>query len=361
MLAGVEVTVTSLATGWRQTVTTEADGGFIVPSLSPGTYRVRLQREGFVPAEIPTLVLNVNDQRAIRVRLTVAGVGETVSVQAEPARISAGASVGTVIDHQFVENMPLNGRSFQTLIALTPGVVAVRTSFAELGQFSVNGQRSNSNYFMVDGVSANVGLPLGGNLGQSGSGSMPGLTSAGSTQSLVSVDALEEFRIETSSYAAEFGRVPGGQISLVTRSGTNALHGSAFEYVRNEAVDANDSGSVAGRLSRRTTTASKPMTASQSSRGTSSVRSPIAVRSSPRSNSVQGPLAASAKAGSQMRSRGEHGRGCVLGIRQSSADVSEQPTNSTFNMDVPSSAANSAMKLANVESPNSHIKPRLAW
>src|SRR5206468_1350000 len=129
---------------------------------------------------------------------------------------------------------------FQTLIQLTPGVVPVSVSAADGGQFSVSGQRATSNYWMVDGVSANIGMAAFGITGNGLSGALPSFSVQGGTNSLVSVDALQEFRIQTSTYAPEFGRTPGGQISIVTRSGTNQWHGSAFDYLRNDVLDAND-------------------------------------------------------------------------------------------------------------------------
>jgi hypothetical protein len=147
--------------------------------------------------------------------------------------------------------MPLNGRSFQSLITLTPGVVVVPSFRNSTGQFSVNGQRANANYFTVDGVSANIANGVGNNIGQSTSGTLPGLTAFGTTQSLVSVDALQEFQVQTSSYSAEFGRSPGAQVSIVTRSGTNDFHGTAFDYVRNDKFDANNWFSNAFRIKRQ--------------------------------------------------------------------------------------------------------------
>jgi hypothetical protein len=141
-----------------------------------------------------------------------------------------------VIDDEFVQNMPLNGRSFQSLIALTPGIVFTSQNLGQ-GQFSTNGQRSNANYFMVDGVSANFGVTISG-LGQTLGGAIPGFTAQGGTNGLVSVEAMREFRIQTSSYAPEFGRTPGAQISIVTKSGGNQFHGTAFDYLRNEIFDA---------------------------------------------------------------------------------------------------------------------------
>jgi outer membrane receptor protein involved in Fe transport len=135
----------------------------------------------------------------------------------------------------------MNGRSFQTLISLTPGIVLTPASSGDNGQFSVNGQRAASNYWMVDGVSANVGAgSAASGQGQGIAGAVPGFGVQGGTNSLVSVDALQEFRIQTSTYAPEFGRTPGGQISIVTRAGTNRFHGALFDYLRNDAFDAND-------------------------------------------------------------------------------------------------------------------------
>jgi hypothetical protein len=156
-----------------------------------------------------------------------------------PLLNAADASVSTVIDHQFVENLPLNGRSFSSLIDLAPGVVLIPSNQYEAGQFSVNGQHPDANYFTVDGVSANLGN-LATNLSQGGAGQLPATSAFGGTSNLVSLDALEEFRIQTSTFAPEYGRTPGAQISVVTRSGTNTFHGTAFEYFRNDKLDAND-------------------------------------------------------------------------------------------------------------------------
>ncbi len=144
------------------------------------------------------------------------------------------------MDRTFVENFSLNGRSFQTLIALAPGVVHTATSQNDQGQFSVNGQRADANYFSVDGVSANFGITGAATLVQTAGGALPAFSASGGTNSLVSVDATQEFRVQTSSFAPEFGRTPGGQISIATRSGSNAFHGTLFEYFRNSVLDASD-------------------------------------------------------------------------------------------------------------------------
>src|SRR5207253_6555638 len=130
--------------------------------------------------------------------------------------------------------------SFQTLVELAPGVVVVPSNTVDEGQFSVNGQRATSNYWMVDGVSANIGVNAGNFAGNGFGGTLGAFSAQGGTNSLVSVDAMQEFRIQTSTYAPEFGRTPGGQISIATRSGTNQFQGSAFDYFRNDALDASD-------------------------------------------------------------------------------------------------------------------------
>ncbi|HKY41524.1 MAG TPA: carboxypeptidase regulatory-like domain-containing protein [Pyrinomonadaceae bacterium] len=240
LVPGVKITLLNLATALQRHGTTDDQGSCVVPLLPPGKYNITAQRKGFTSLEIRNVVLNTGDHVAYRVKLTIAEVGESVTVIDSASSIQQSAAVGTVVDRNFVENLPLNGRSFQSLFELTPGVVLTRATFNEQGQFSVNGQRANANYFMVDGVSANIGVSAGAAPGQSAAGSLPALTVLGSTNNLVSVDALEEFRILTSSYAPEFGRTPGAQISIATRSGTNKFSGTAFAYLRNDALDAND-------------------------------------------------------------------------------------------------------------------------
>ena len=178
---------------------------------------------------------------AINFTLPVGALSEIVTVEGgAPLVNTESASVSTVVDRQFAENLPMNGRTFQTLIELAPGVVTAASNLEDGGQFNVNGQRANANYWTVDGVGANVGIASYSIPGNGLSGSLGSFSALGGTNSLVSVDALQEFRILTSTYAPEFGRTPGGQISIVTRSGTNAFHGSAFDYLRNDVLDAND-------------------------------------------------------------------------------------------------------------------------
>ncbi len=213
VIPGVNIAVISIAQGFQRSATTSDEGTFVVPLLPPGNYTVKAEHEGFTPAEIRDVVLNVNDQRAIKIHLKVGTLqGTTVDVLDTPPLIDESPAVGTTVDRQFVKNLPLNGRSFQSLITLAPGVVLTTATSQNRGQFSVNGQRANANYFTVDGVSANIGASVSDGIGQDFAGTLPGLNTFGGTNSLVSVDALEEFKIQTSTFAPEFGRSPGGQI-----------------------------------------------------------------------------------------------------------------------------------------------------
>ena len=241
VVPGVAIVVLNVETSAKREATTNESGSFSIPLLPPGRYTVTARRDGFAPVEVPNAILNVGDQKSLSIQLKAGAVTEMVQITTDAPLIDTSPSVGTVVDRQFVANIPLNGRSFQSLINLTPGVVSVPTGSANTGgQFSVNGQRASSNSFMVDGVSANFAASPGVFSGPQTGGNLPGLTTLGTTQSLVSVDALQEFKVQTSSYAAEYGRQPGGQISIVTRSGSNEFHGSLFEYLRNDALDAND-------------------------------------------------------------------------------------------------------------------------
>ena len=241
VIQGARVEVINLDTNVRYSSATNSEGLYTVPNLPPGTYRIEVSRSSFKTAIKPDIVLHVQDVVALNFTLAVGSTAESVTVEGRaPLVDTQPSSVSTVVDRQFVENMPLNGRSFQSLIAQTPGAVVVPGDFEEPGQFSFNGQRATSNYFMVDGVSANLGFSNFAGQNQASAGTTAGFTAQGGTNGLVSVDALQEFRIQTSTFAPEFGRVPGAQISIVTRSGTNTFHGTLFEYFRNDVLDAND-------------------------------------------------------------------------------------------------------------------------
>jgi hypothetical protein len=221
---------------------TNRSGLYTFPTVRPGRYRMEVIAAGFKVVNVTGMTVNVQDHLEQNFKLAVGSVSESVTVEAEAINVSG--AVSTVVDRNYVANMPLNGRSLQDLVLLTQGVIPntpqTTPNLGFQGEFSVNGQRAESNYYTVDGVSANVGIVAGFPGAASTSGSLPSATSLGTTQSLVALDALQEFRVQSSTSSAEFGRNPGGQFSFVTRSGSNVWHGTGFEYLRNGALDANN-------------------------------------------------------------------------------------------------------------------------
>ena len=194
--------------GISQTATTNDAGIYVFASVQPGSYQITVRKEGFKQVDLLGMIVNVQDHIEQNFKLQLGSVSESITVQSDALTMNTtDGSVSTVIDRQFVENIPLNGRSFQDLIDLTPGVVTQNPQTATYnganGDFSVNGQRTESNNYILDGISANTnpGAPMGG---QAPSGSLTASTVLGTTQSLISVDALEEFRVQSSTL---FGRV----------------------------------------------------------------------------------------------------------------------------------------------------------
>ena len=241
VIADAKIAAIRASTNVRYETTSNASGEYYLANLPPGPYRIEIEKAGFKKLMKTEVVLHVQDTLALDFGMAVGEVTESITaVAGAPLLNTQSATVSTVVDRTFVDNVPLNGRSFQTLIMLTPGVVVTQTAFDDQGQFSVNGQRADANYFTLDGVSANFGVTGYFPLVQTAGGAIPAFSASGGTSSLVSLEAMQEFRIQTSSFAPEFGRTPGGQISIVTRSGTNQFHGTAFEYFRNSVLDAND-------------------------------------------------------------------------------------------------------------------------
>ena len=239
-VADAKIAASRNDTNVRYETTSNSSGEYYLTNLPPGPYQIEIEKPGFKKLIKPDVTIHVQDAIEINFELSLGSTSQTITVEANTLDVNTtDATVSTLVDNRFVENMPLNGRSFSGLIDLTPGVVLVPTSFYEQGQFSVNGQRPDANYFMVDGVSANFGTPTA-SFGQGGTGQLPATNAFGGMSNLVSLDALQEFRIQTSTYAPEFGRTPGAQVSVVTKSGTHTLHGTAFEYLRNDVLDANN-------------------------------------------------------------------------------------------------------------------------
>jgi hypothetical protein len=248
VIVGADILAANDATGVQYSAKTNGEGIYLVAGVPPGIYRLQVSQPGFKTIVKPDIVLSIEDALAINFTLPVGAVSEVVTVSAGvPILNTTDGSVSTVVDQNYVKNMPLNGRSFQDLILLTPGSVTgspqnSSSALGMTGEISINGQRTESNYYTVDGVSANVGAAPGTEMlsGAGGSGSVATASALGTTQALVSVDDLQEFRIQSSTYSAEYGRNPGGQFTFETKSGTNQWHGTAYDYLRNGALDAND-------------------------------------------------------------------------------------------------------------------------
>jgi hypothetical protein len=240
-----QVQIVSIDTNVASSTETNSEGIYVFTGIKPGRYRLLVLKDGFHEVVKPEFTLQVQDHIEQNFRLQVGSVNETVTVAEGGINMNTtDAAVATIVDRNFVENLPMSGRTFQTLVYLTPGVTqnigSGSASNHATGQFSVNGQRATSNYWTLDGVSANIGITPWFTPGNGTAGGLGAFNVVGGTNSLVSIDALQEFRIQTSTYAPEFGRTTGGQISIVTRSGTNQFHGSAFDYFRNTVLDATD-------------------------------------------------------------------------------------------------------------------------
>lgn len=236
---GATVVLLHLDSGMRRQAASDVQGQYSIAGTRAGTYRVSVRKSGFQPAARQGIELLPGDHARIDFTLAVEGRRETIQVQGEtPSEMRPSGSAAVTLERPAIEATPLNGRSLLPLLEALPGTVVTPAGSGEVGQFSVNGQRQNSNYVTVDGVSANFavndGLP-----GQAPSGSTPALTALGSMHSIAPVEALEAVEMETAPDVTA-GRLPGANIAIRTRSGGESLHGSAFEYGRNEALDANN-------------------------------------------------------------------------------------------------------------------------
>ena len=218
-------------------------------------YRLMTQFTSFVAVEDKSVIDGVEPRRVdvpVDSAASVAGssgpgcgVCETVTVLASSSTIDTTQnSVSSSVTQRAIHDLPIQGRSFQGFIMLAPGVTSpgpANPSSPALVNVSMNGQRSTSNGFVIDGVAGDLGISPGGESpGASASGSTPALTATGVTSAIATVDAVQEVTIRTYGFTAEYGRNSGGQTSLVTKRGTNAFHGSAFYFFNHEALDAND-------------------------------------------------------------------------------------------------------------------------
>lgn len=225
VVAGAQVQISQIATNVTTRLTTDGTGRFLAPSLPPGPYSVTVEASGFKKAERSGITLDVAQAVRVDVRMELGSTTETVEVAAQPTLLeSSSAAVGQVIDNKSIVNLPLNERLTYALVFLSPGVNGSVGDQYNNVNISINGGRPGSNAIMVDGVPSSTAL----------TNPIQGYTV------FPPVDAVQEFKVQTNSYSAEFGRSGGGVINMIYKSGTNDLHGSAFEFLRNSDLDANN-------------------------------------------------------------------------------------------------------------------------
>jgi hypothetical protein len=241
VLVSATVTLMDETTGIRRMARTDEEGVYDIAGLPSGLYKVTVRKPGFQTIVRLKVKVDPGADRRLDFTLRLGSVKEVITVEDGPPSINtADASVGTLIGLKAIESLPTNGRGVLSLVELAPGVLATPATTGEAGQFSANGLRSNTNYFMLDGLSANTGVSGAGLPAQFAGAALPAMTAFGSIENLASLAALDEVRIQTSSFAPEFGRLPGAQVALTTRSGSDEVHGSVYGALRNQALDAND-------------------------------------------------------------------------------------------------------------------------
>jgi len=235
------ITVVDEDIGNRRQVLSEPGGMYAVGSLPPGSYKITVRKEGF--RTVMQFGVKLTAAVAVRLdfRLAVGSVDDSITVfGTAPTLERQDASTGGRFDFDEVAQLPLNGRGMLTLLELIPGTSVVPATRGDAGQFTTSGMRPNTNYFTVDGVSANVGVSAGGLPAQSAGGALPALSAFGSLDSIISIEAMQEFRVATSTTVAEFGRMPGANVAVNSRAGTEQLHGATAFRFRNQDLDAND-------------------------------------------------------------------------------------------------------------------------
>jgi hypothetical protein len=246
---GARLALTDTRRGTARALETIETGFAIFDHLQPGTYSLEAEKAGFDKIRMEQIVVSVRDRQALHLDFRVAPAAQTtITVTGQAEGISADPAAGISVDSEFLQYLPINGRSPESLILMTPGITSAAGGKGGMG-FNTNGLRENTNYHTLDGVSvmgSMGGGPMGGGggpMGGGGGGPMGGGGGGGGPMGgggMISMDAMQEMRVQTSSFAPEFGRSPGAQISMTSRGGGNDLHGSLFDYVRNDRIDAND-------------------------------------------------------------------------------------------------------------------------
>jgi hypothetical protein len=227
VLTGATVVILNEETGVSRTVPTDATGRYLAPALSLGQYKISASQEGFQTEVRSGISLTVGRQAIVNFQLQLGSVTQTVEVTGEaPLVETTRGSLGTLVESQAISELPLNGRDLAQLITLQPGVVHFDFERGDLGTgkaLIVGGGRATTNVFYMDGTSIE---------------SFNQKTPVGASQNFLGSEGVREFRTETNAYSAQYGRSSGGVFNIVTKSGTNTLHGSAFAYHRNDNLDA---------------------------------------------------------------------------------------------------------------------------
>jgi hypothetical protein len=241
-IVAAHVTVMDQDSGVQRTGRTDGEGAYILPSLPDGQYKVTVRKPGFQTIVRWNVALAEGRSARLDFVMRVGNMESVISIRGGPPPLNiTDAALGTVADDRAISSLPLNGRGVLSLLELSPGIVATPAAAGEAGQFSSNGLRANTNSFTVDGISGNTCITGAGLPAQFAGAALPAMTAFGSTENLATRDALDEVRILTSSFAPQFGRLPGAQVALTTRSGNDRFHGSGSYALRNEALNANDS------------------------------------------------------------------------------------------------------------------------
>jgi outer membrane receptor protein involved in Fe transport len=235
VLPGVMVTATSVATNQSRSTVTAEDGVYRIPLLDPGAYKVRFSLTGFKTSEVTDITLLVTETAVVNRTLEVGSAGDQVTVEATVETIqTATSTLGTTVTGNTISNLPLVSRNFTAVLGMAAGVAVAANNGTAFGKgtenMSVNGANPEKNNFQMDGVSVNNAA---GNNNSDDNGLYTGIA-------IPNPDAIQEFKIQTSTYDASFGRNPGANVNVVTKGGANDFHGSVFHYFRNEALNAND-------------------------------------------------------------------------------------------------------------------------
>jgi hypothetical protein len=240
-IEATQITAVNQDTGFRRQTESASDGAYSIASLAPGSYKVIARKDGFRTLVRFGVVLTDGQASVADFALPVGSMLETITVEGTASPLErVDVSAGTEFDRGDIARLPLNGAGLLTLLDAAANVNVTPATRGEAGQFSANGQRPNVNAFTVDGASVNTGITAGGLPAQATGGTLPATTAFGSLDALVSLDAIEDMTVRTSTAGVEFGRRPGAQVGITTQTGSNQFHGGVSFSWRNQLLSANN-------------------------------------------------------------------------------------------------------------------------